>query len=311
MDYDILLGKPAKDKSRKKQMREIIFFKIFFLLPAVLFLAVFMYYPIKETFQLSMMRASGLGESVFIGFENYVRLFTNEEFQSGLINVFRWAFWSVVIQIPLSFFIAFSLVAYRNKMTNGLRAVYYLASVLPSAIVAMLGRFMFAPNFGIIASISRKFNWIWLDKVDFLGDPRIAFWSVFFVATWAYIGFYIVYIMANIEQIPVDIREAAELDGANRWQYAIHIVLPIISYPLRIIAVLCVVGSLKLFDLPYLLTGGGPGHATKTLGIILYQQGFVNWQYGKAAAVGVVIFLLSLIFTVAQFSWQRKEGDIG
>lgn len=311
MEQSIELRNLAPRRSRKKRDLGLIFFKTFFLLPAVLFLVIFMYYPIKETFHLSMMRASGLGESVFIGFDNYLRLFTNEEFQIGLINVFTWAFWSVVIQIPLAFFIAFSLSAYRNKMTNALRAVYYLASVLPSAIVAMLGRLMFAPNFGIIASIAGKLKWTWLDKIDFLGDPRIAFWSVFFVATWAYSGFYIVYIMANIEQIPMDIREAAELDGANRWQYARYIVLPIVAYPLRIIAVLCVVGSLKLFDLPYLLTSGGPGHATKTLGIILYQQGFVNWQYGKAAAVGVVIFLLSLIFTVAQFSWQRKEGDIG
>jgi ABC-type sugar transport system permease subunit len=82
-----------------------------------------------------------------------------------------------------------------------------------------------------------------------------------------------------------------------------------ISYPLRILAVLMIVGSLKLFDLPYLMTKGGPGDATKTLGIILYNQGFVNWQYGSAAAVGVVIFLLSLVFTIAQFSWQRKGGE--
>ncbi|MGE5583422.1 MAG: carbohydrate ABC transporter permease [Bacillota bacterium] len=269
-----------------------------------------MYYPIEQTFRLSLMRSTGLGDAVFTGFDNYIRLFNNEEFRAGLINVFTWAFWSVVIQIPLAFFIAFSLSAYRNRATETLRAVYYLASILPSAIVAMLGRFVFAPNFGIIASLSAKLKWTWLAKIDFLGNPKLAFWSVFAVATWAYSGFYIVYLMANIEQIPMEIREASQLDGANRWQYARYVVMPMITYPISIIAILCIVGSLKLFDLPYLLTKGGPGDATKTLGIILYQQGFVNWQYGKAAAVGVIIFLLSLIFTVAQFTWQRKEGDI-
>ncbi|HEX7713701.1 MAG TPA: sugar ABC transporter permease [Bacillota bacterium] len=303
-------GSPSNENRQKKQDLNAIFFKTFFLLPAVVFLVVFMYYPIEQTFHLSLTRTTGLGQPVFIGFENYLRLFTNEEFQAGLIHVFGWAFWSVVIQIPLTFFIAFSLSAYRNKITNPLRAVYYLASILPSAIVAMLGRFVFAPNFGIIASLSAKLNWGWLAKIDFLGDPQLAFWSVFAVATWAYSGFYIVYLMANIEQIPVEIREASQLDGANRWQYARHIVLPMVANPLRIIGILCVVGSLKIFDLPYLLTTGGPGYATTTLGIIIYQQGFRNWQYGKAAAVGVVIFLLSLIFTVAQFSWQRKEGDM-
>ncbi|HBF39099.1 MAG TPA: hypothetical protein DDW50_17500 [Firmicutes bacterium] len=181
---------------------------------------------------------------------------------------------------------------------------------MPSAIIAMLGRFIFAPNFGIIASLSAKLNWVWLAKIDFLGDPKLAFWSVFTVATWAYSGFNIIYLMANIEQIPMELREASQLDGANRWQYARHIVLPMIAYPLRICAILCIVGSLKIFDLPYLLTTGGPGYATTTLGIIIYQEGFRNWQYGKAAAVGVVIFLLSLTFTITQFAWQRKEGDI-
>jgi raffinose/stachyose/melibiose transport system permease protein len=310
MQDDMNISSSPVENDKNKQKRNSIFFKILFLLPAILFLAIFMYYPIEETFHLSLMRTSGLGESVFTGFDNYLRLFTNEEFQSGLIHVFAWAFWSVIIQIPLAFFVAFSLSAYRNKITNPLRAVYYLASILPSAIIAMLGRFIFAPNFGIIASLSAKLNWVWLAKIDFLGDPKLAFWSVFAVATWAYSGFNIIYLMANIEQIPMEIREASQLDGANRWQYARHIVLPMIAYPLRICAILCIVGSLKIFDLPYLLTTGGPGYATTTLGIIIYQEGFRNWQYGKAAAVGVVIFLLSLIFTVTQFAWQRKEGDI-
>ncbi len=303
-------GLPSREINKKKRDWNSICFKTGFLLPAILFLVIFMYYPIEETFHLSFTRTSGLGVSVFTGLDNYVRLFADEEFQAGLVHVLAWAFWSVVIQIPLAFFVAFALSTYRNKVTNPLRAVYYLASILPSAIVAMLGRFMFAPNFGIIASLSAKFHWDWLAKIDFLGDPNIVFWSVFTVATWAYSGFNIIYLMANIEQIPKDIYEASQLDGANRWQYGKSIVLPIIAYPIRICAILCIVGSLKIFDLPYLLTTGGPGYATTTLGIVLYKQGFVNWQYGKAAAVGVVIFLLSLIFTVAQFSWQRKEGDI-
>jgi raffinose/stachyose/melibiose transport system permease protein len=298
------------ERTKKKRDWNCIFFKTLFLLPAAMFLIIFMYYPIEETFRLSLMRSTGLGDTVFIGFENYMRLFANEEFRAGLSHVLAWAFWSVVIQIPLAFFVAYSLTAFRNRITGPLRAIYYLASILPSAITAMLGWFIFTPNYGVIATLSAKLNWAWLAKIDFLGDPKFAFWSVFTVATWAYSGFSIIYLMANIEQIPVEIREAAQLDGANRWQYAKSIVLPIVAYPIRIIAILSVVGSLKLFDLPYLLTSGGPGYATTTLGIILYKQGFVNWQYGKAAAIGVIIFLLSLIFTITQFSLQRKDGSI-
>jgi ABC-type sugar transport system permease subunit len=115
--------------------------------------------------------------------------------------------------------------------------------------------------------------------------------------------------MARIEQIPRDVREAAELDGASPWRYARSIVLPDLGYPLRILAVLCTVGSLKLFDLPKMMTTGGPGNATVTLGITLYRHGFVNWNYGKAAAIGVVIFVLSLVFTVIQLTLGRKKGE--
>ena len=95
--------------------------------------------------------------------------------------------------------------------------------------------------------------------------------------------------------------------GINRYGWSV--VLPALSYPLRILGVLMVVGSLKLFDLPYLMTTGGPGNATVTLGITLYRHGFINWQYGKAAAIGVVILVLSLAFTVVQFSWRGKESE--
>ena len=298
------------EKHGKKRDWNLIAFKSFFLLPALAFLVIFMYYPIEETFRLSMMRATGLGDTVFIGFENYLRLFKSDEFMTGLVNVFAWSFWSVVIQIPLAFFTAFTLTVYKNRFMGPLRTIYYLANVLPSAITAMLGRFVFAPRYGVIATLSEKFNWTWLGKIDFLGDTSIVFWSIFTVATWAYTGFGIIYLMANIEQIPMEIREAAELDGANKWQYARFIALPIVSYPIRILAIISTIGSLKLFDLPWLLTGGGPGYSTTTLVIALYKQGFVNWQYGRASAIGVVVFLLALIFAVTQFSLQGKEGDL-
>jgi ABC-type sugar transport system permease subunit len=279
------------------------------LLPAVLFLGIFLYYPIVETIRLSFMKSTGLGGDTFIGIKNYTYLFKDPEFQAGLVNVFGWAFWSIVIQIPLAFFIAFSLTFYVNKMTKPLRIIYYLANVLPSAITAMLGKFIFAPTNGILNNLGIAFGWKWLSDLDFLGSQNLAFWSVFAVATWTYTGFPIIYLMARIEQISKDIKEAAELDGVTGWKYAFYIVLPNLKYPMRILAVLCTTGSLKLMDLPYMMTSGGPGNATVTLGITLYRHGFINWQYGKAAAVGVVILVLSLMFTIVQFSWQNKEGD--
>jgi raffinose/stachyose/melibiose transport system permease protein len=307
------LGKrerPGGDGRRRIRDRTRALFIFLCALPAFLFLAVFLYYPIEETFRIAMTKSSAMGPETYIGFDNYAKLFANEEFLSGLWHVFSWAFWSVLIQLPLSFVIAFSLTFYANKFTGPLRSIFYLSSVLPSAITAMLGKFIFAPKFGVISSLANTIGWKWLGSIDFLGNPNLAFWSVFTIATWAYTGFPIIYLMARIEQIPKELLEAAELDGATGWRYAWNIVLPDLVYPLRILAVLCTVGSLKLFDLPNMMTTGGPGNATVTLGITLYRHGFINWNYGKAAAIGVVIFVLSLGFTIAQFSLGRKKEGV-
>jgi ABC-type sugar transport system permease subunit len=173
----------------------------------------------------------------------------------------------------------------------------------------MLGLFVFTPKTGILSSVGTALGWKWLANSAILSDPNAAFWGIFAVATWAYIGFPIIYLMARIEQIPREVREAAELDGATGWRYAMSIVLPDLAYPMQIIMVLETVGSLKLFDLPNMMTVGGPGYATTTLGVILYRQGFINWNYGKAAAIGVVIFLLCLAFTIIQFTAGNKQEE--
>jgi raffinose/stachyose/melibiose transport system permease protein len=294
---------------RKPPDRTEIWFKIACLAPALIALGVFMYFPIIETFRISLLRTTGMGQEKYIGLQNYLKLFADEEFRLGFFHFFQWAFWSVLLQIPLAFFIAFACTNYKTRLIKGLRSVYYLSNVLPSAITAMLGIFIFAPNSGVIVTLARKLGWGWLEQIDFLGDPRLAFWSVFALATWAYLGFGIIYLMANMEQIPGEIREAALIDGAGKWQYARYIVLPQTSYALRIQAIIAIVGCLKLFDLPYMVTKGGPGNYTVTLCISLYREGFLNWQYGKAAAIGVTIFLLSLVFTIIQFSLRREEDN--
>jgi ABC-type sugar transport system permease subunit len=300
---------PRRSSMKKSIDWSEVLFKVALLLPAFLALSIFMYYPILETFRISLFRADSLGTEIFIGFKNYVKLFSNDEFLAGLFHVFQWAFWSVALQIPLAFFIAFSCTNYKTRLTKKLRSVYYLSNVLPSAITAMLGIFIFSPNSGVIVTFARTIGWKWLESIDFLGNPNLAFWSLFSLATWAYIGFGIIYLMANMEQIPVEINEAAMIDGANKWQYARYIVIPQVAFALQIQAILATVGCLKLFDLPNMVTRGGPGYHTVTLGITLYNEGFLNWQYGKAAAIGVVIFLLSLTFTLVQFSIKRESSN--
>lgn len=295
-----VVGNVSNNKRKNDNERKLFIFLM--LLPAVLFLLAFLYYPIEETFRLSLMKSTGMDKPTFYGLGNYIKLFHDAEFHAGLIHVFQWAFLSVLIQIPIAFFIAYSVVYYKNRLTRRLRSVYYLANVLPTAIVSMLGMFIFSSATGVITTLAQKLGFQSIADIDWLGNQYLAFWTVFIVATWTYTGFPIIYLMARIEQIPNDIKEAAQLDGVTGWTYARYIVIPMCSYQIRILAILATIGSLKLFDIVQMTTKGGPGNATKTLATILYNQGFWNWKYGEAAAVGVVILILSLIFTVLQFS---------
>jgi len=282
-------------------------FRIMMILPALLMLAVFMFYPIFETFRLSLTNSSALGVSSYIGMKNYVYLLRNADFLAGLFHAFQWAFLSVVIQVPLAFFIAFACVTFKNPLVRWLRSVYYLGNVIPVAIVCMIALFILGPNSGALVTLANTLGWKWLAGIDFIGNARNAFPTLFAVATWAYIGFGIVYFMSCIDQIPAEIIEAAMIDGTNKWQLIFHVILPQAGYAIRIQALLAVVGSIRLFDLPWLITVGGPGNSTTTLGIELYKQGFINWQYGRGAAIGVIIFLLSLGFTVLQFSVKTED----
>jgi ABC-type sugar transport system permease subunit len=296
-------------KHKKRINWSNVIFSSLFLIPALALLFIFMFYPIIETFRISATKATGIGGEEYVGFQNYARLLKNDDFIASFIHVFQWAFWSIVIQIPLAFFIAYACSIFKSKLMKTLKSIFYMANFIPMAIIAMIGLFIFMPNVGAIATLSKTLGWKWLENIDFLGGQNVAFWTCFFMATWVYIGFYIVYLMANIDQIPVEIREAAIIDGANKWQYARYIVIPHISFPLQILVLLSAIGSFKVFELPWLMCVGGPGNATETLVMFLYKEGFLNWQYGRGAAVGVVIFALCLVFTVVQFSIQRGAKD--
>ncbi|MFS8572687.1 MAG: sugar ABC transporter permease, partial [Clostridia bacterium] len=128
--------------------------------------------------------------------------------------------------------------------------------------------------------------------------------------TWQWPPFATLVFLAGFATVPTEIEEAASLETDSWFRILRHIHLPYLLPGLTAVLILRTADIMKLFDMVFVMTRGGPGYATTTLGIILYQQGFVNWQYGRAAAIGVVIFLLSLVFTVALFSMQRREGEL-
>jgi ABC-type sugar transport system permease subunit len=144
---------PAGRARKSRDPRRTIFIALM-LLPALAALALYMFYPIVETFRLSFMKSAGLGEATFNGLENYKFLFGNGEFRQGLLHVFQWAIVSVLIQLPLAFFVAYSLIIYKNRVTKSLRAIYYLANIMPSAITAMLGIFIFSNTNGVLPTLA-------------------------------------------------------------------------------------------------------------------------------------------------------------
>jgi raffinose/stachyose/melibiose transport system permease protein len=144
-----------------------------------------------------------------------------------------------------------------------------------------------------------------------LADPSIVLYTLFAVVTWKYIGFGIILLLAGLQGIPAELREAAAIDGASAWQTTRRITLPLLGPTIRIWAFLSIIGSLQLFDLPYILTGGGPLNSTSTMVTYMIDHGFHRFQFGYGSAIAVVLFLISFVFSLAYQRFVLRRDTEG
>jgi len=276
-----------------------------FLAPVTILLIVFILYPIIDTFITSGYQWNGISSAKeFIGFENWKTLLTDKNFWIAFRNNLVIMVLSIVIQIPIGLALA-TFLDFGGKKLTIFKVIWFVPLLMSSVAIGFLFTYALATNGGIVSTIS---GWFGGGNIDLLGNPKTALLTVIIVICWQFTPFYMVYFMAAFTNIPYDVFEAARIDGATRGQYFWRIALPLLVPSMKSAAILSMVGSLKYFDLIYVMTGGGPGTSTELMATYMYKQSFKNFNmgYGSAAAGGMFI-LISMVALITMKLLKGKE----
>jgi raffinose/stachyose/melibiose transport system permease protein len=264
--------------------------------PALLVYLSFVLLPVVLAAVYSFFNWNGLGPlTQFIGFDNYVRALTDPVFVGAVRNNLVIVVASLLVQGPIAIAVALLL----NRKLRGrtlLRVLIFVPYVLSEVVAGLAWRLLLQPQGpfdALLASVGLSgLRQLWL------ADTSLVLWTLFAILCWKYIGFAIILFLAGLQAIPEELSEAAQIDGAGWWQTQLHITIPLLGPTIRIWAFLSIIGSLQLFDLVWVTTGGGPANATVTMATYMVQYGFQRSQLGFGSAVAVILFVISLVFAL-------------
>lgn len=266
------------------------------LIPVVIY-ALFFIYPILYTVYLSFMKWNGIAliKKQFIGLQNYAVLFSQKVFWHSLGNSIVFMVVSLGVIFPISFLLAL-LVSKKNKVSGFLRTAYYIPTLLPMTATGMMWMFMLAYNGGAINAFLSFFG---IRAHDWLGNTSSAIWVVALVNAWMYIGSNMLLFVTGMTNVPQDIIEASIVDGAGSFHRIVHIIIPNMKETFKVFLTSAIAGSIKVFDIIYVMTDGGPGTATDVPATLMYDQAFLSSRFGYASSIGVFIIFISLFITFA------------
>lgn len=269
----------------------------FFILPVFIFFLVFMVYPIIYSFILSFQKFQD-GKYIFVAFDNYKMLFKDDVFIRGLENTFIY----LIIQVPIMILLALILATLLNnkfiKFKQFFRISFFLPALIGLVAYSIVFKLFLNTDFGLINYVLRLFH---LPIVDWLNGQLSSKASIILAITWRWTGYNMVILLAALQGIPEDIYEACDIDGANAFQRFLLVTVPLVKPVILFCTITSTIGTLQLFDEPYILTGGGPSNATITVAQYLYSTGFRYFNFGYAAAISYVIAIIIAILSYIQF----------
>ena len=279
------------------------------LTPAVALFVLFVLLPICIAAYYGLFNWSGYGPlSYFTGVHNYKLVLSDPVFRGSLLHNVIIAVLSVLVQLPISIALALLL---NRPMRGGtfLRLAVFAPYVLSEATTAVLWLLILQPG-GFVDQVMRAIGLGGLIH-PWLADPAIVLYTLFAVITWKYIGFGIILLLAGLQGIPAELREAAAIDGASAWQTTRRITLPLLGPTIRIWAFLSIIGSLQLFDIVWIMTIGGPANASSTMVTYMIQNGFRSLEFGYGSAVAVILFVVSFVFALLYQRFALRRDAAG
>jgi alpha-glucoside transport system permease protein len=292
---------PPKNRRAPRMERTGWVTVLLFLAPALLLLAVFLVYPTISTIRMSLDRGLGGQFSRFLGLDNYVSLLNTSSFTGAIVNNVLWVVFYTGFVILFGLLIA--VVAMRVRYESAIKAIVFLPMAIAATALGVIWAFVYAsdPNIGLLNAL---LGIVRVGPISWLGDPGFVNAALIAVGIWGSTGFATVILSAALKGIPTEILEAARTDGANELQIFVRIIVPMVSLPISVLAVTLIVNVVKLFDIPYVMTQGGPGNASRVIAFEMFKQDFAAGLYGKAAAVAVIMLLLLIpvmVFNIRRF----------
>ena len=267
-----------------------------FLFPALILFLTIIIVPIFMSMTYSLTEWDGIGKRVFTGFDNYKELFlTNSDgFWRAVKNSLIFAAGSVFVQLPISLILAL-ILARGVKGERFYVSVYFIPVLISTVVIGQLWMKIYNPQYGLLNTVLRSMG---LDKLagNWLGDTKKVIFAVIVPVLWQYIGYHMLLMYASVRSISEEIFEAARIDGANGIQTALHITIPLMKPILKVCVTFAVVGSLKNFDLVYVMTGGGPAGASQLPSTLMVETIFSRNMYGYGSSMAIFIILECFLF---------------
>lgn len=280
-----------------------------FVTPALGLIGVFFALPVLAAFALSLtdfdIYAIANASNVrFVGFDNYVELGRNPLFWAALRNTFYF----VLVGGPLSVVVSLGAALLVNsrlaRWKSFFRTAYFAPVVTTLVAVALVWRYLYHPTYG---PINYLLGLVGIGPIDWLGDPNWAMPAIILLAVWKNFGYNMLIFIAGLQNIPDDLYDAADLDGANWWHRFRHVTLPMLGPTFLFVGVVTMIGYFQLFAEPYVMTQGGPLKSTLSVVLLMYEEGFRWWRIGNAAAIAFVLFVIMLVLTLLQFRLRPRE----
>lgn len=277
-----------------------------YILPLLLLSFVLVYYCIINTVLVSFTDWDGMsGTYNIVGFQNYAKMLTDKVFWKSVTNNIIFFAGTVFIQAGLGFLLAV-LLKMKLPGSNLFKAVYFMPIAMATSIITAVFKIIMDPTNGALNQFLRAIRLDGL-AMSWLGDPKVALFSVIVVNIFQWMGFSMITYYAGLMSLPDDVYEAAKIDGAGFWRTLVSVTFPMVKGTTNVLIVLGIVGSLKTFDLVKLLTAGGPGRTTTVMNTYLYEKAFNDFNAGGAASIGVAILVIAMVMSFLQIRLGKED----
>lgn len=301
-------GRPAPFLKGGSRLKTSKFWVFVFVGPSLFLLLIFSIVPIFASFLLSLTNFNvyalvDWSRAKFIGFENFKDLFRDELFWKAFFNTLYCLSIALPVTTVLALLNAVLLNRKDTRMKNLFKVCFFLPFVTNTVAIAIVWSWIFNPHYGLMNWVLGLFG---IRGPQWLSDPKWAMLAIIVFVVWRGLGYNTLLFLAGLQNIPQELYEAAELDGANAWQKFLYVTLPMLRPTTVFVTTMMIIGYLQLFEEPYMLTQGGPMNATLSIVLYLYRQGFKFFKLGYASSIAVVLFLLIISLTVLRLRLSRE-----